>query len=136
MEYKIYLSGAITGLAFMEANGWRKDIETAVAQYVDSNKKITFFNPVTKFASCLEERFPFRRDISELKRSDLMILNISQNPGSIGSNIEVGIAYENNIPIILYNPDKKKIHPWHLEIADAVITDIRELVYFLKDYYL
>ena len=135
-DFRIYLSGAITGLSYPEANGWRKEIEKAFTEYGNIDVRISFFNPVDKFMDYYEERFPFRRDLAELRKADLMIINISKNPNSIGSNIEVGIAYEHKIPVIIYNPEKSNIHPWHLEIADAVTTSVSELIDLVKDFYI
>ncbi len=136
-NFRIYLSGAITGLSYAEANCWRRDIEKAFTDAINADGKVvTFFNPVDKFMDYYEERFPFRRDLAELRKADLMVLNVSQNPHSIGSNIELGIAYEHSIPVVLYNPEKKPMHPWHMEIADTTVTEIQELIDLVRDFYL
>ena len=54
----------------------------------------------------------------------------------MGTNIELGAAHNMGIPIIIYNPDKKELHPWHSGISDLIATDMTAIAEIVHDFYI
>ena len=140
-KYKIYLSGGMTGLSEEEMKTWRLEVKNGIWA-TESNTN--FFDPTEQFEYVYHylplkheaEEFQMKFDIRNLVDSDLVVCNISSNPLSVGTNIELGIAYNLHIPIVIYNPSKIEPHPWHESIADYMTEDMDTLLEIIKEYYL
>lgn len=137
---RIYLSGGMSSLSFEEQSKWRKQIQDAIkfGDY-DCEKKAVFFNPV-EYYNFKEVRHRSEREIMEfdlngVRKSDLIIVNFNDEK-SIGTAMELMLAKEQNIPVIAYGIDDKKIHPWLLECCTRVCDDIREVVEHTVNFYL
>ena len=142
MPYRIYLAGGMTGLSIEDQIAWRRSVKTEISQYVKEGQ-VEFFDP-TEYDMSDEfegedisaELLSMKFDIRNLAESNLVICNISTNPYSVGTNIELGICHNTQIPVITYNPDNKPIHPWQLAISDFVVTDLEKLTETIINYYL
>lgn len=142
-EFHIYLAGAMSGISYAAMQTWRKEVELVFNNMTDYGHfdKIYFFNPVDKFGtaehmSYANESFAFETDLRKLKESNMVICNLSTGIKSVGTNVELGVAYENHIPVIVYNPDKVELHPWQQMIANYVAENIESLLDVVHEYYL
>lgn len=137
---KIYLSGGMSNLTFDEQFKWREQIENAIlfGDY-DYEKKPVFFNPVDyynfKEVKHKSEKEAMNFDLNALRKSDLVIVNYN-NPASIGTAMEIMLAYELRIPIIGLNKENKVIHPWLVESTDRMCDSIREVVEHVVNFFL
>ena len=140
-KYKIYLSGGMTGLTEEEMKTWRLEVKNSIYA---TESKANFFDPTEQYEYVYHylplkheaEEFQMKFDIRNLVDSDLVVCNVSSNPQSVGTNIELGIAYNLHIPIIIYNPSKIELHPWHESIADYKTEDMETLIEIIEEYYL
>lgn len=147
MKY-VYLCGPIGGMTMEEAAGWRREVlryfhgseikpldpmrdhnyQFTLAHFVEDRQII---GPDPEFSSVSEPAVMVARDVNDIRRSDLMVVNLLNNKSKgIGSLIEFGIAYELGIPIItvISEEDSKWEHSFVLELSTAVVTDMRDAV--------
>lgn len=137
--FKIYLAGGMSNLNFTDQNNWRTEVKKQLEKY-DCDYKVKCINPVdyyntfdqTTYDSDLEV---MKFDLHKIKHSDLVIMNFNDMK-SIGSNVELGVAYENNIPIIGLNETGETLHPWHYCICNKVFDDMDDMLIYIKQYYL
>lgn len=139
-QKRVYLAGAISGLSLEEQNGWRMKFINFIKD-TDMYHKLTIFNPVdhiSDFESSpfyMDERQAMDYDLSVLRKSDLVIMNFN-NPNSIGTACELGIAYEKRIPILGLNEDKLELHPWQAMMCSKIFTEWDWMIsYFIEHYY-
>ena len=141
--YKIYLCGGMTGVSEEEQRHWRKAVQNEVLQYVPY-KSVEFFDP-TEFGDIQANYFPkgqeaeeisMKLDLRKLSEADLVICNISSNPASVGTNMELGIAHNLQIPVVMYNPANCELHPWQKAISDFQTNDLGLLSEIVAEYYL
>lgn len=141
--YKIYLCGGMTGVSEKEQKEWRKSVQNEVFQYIPKNS-VEFFDP-TEYSDVQSNYFPdgqeaeeisMKLDLRNLSESSLLICNISSNPASVGTNMELGIAHNLQIPIVIYNPDNTPLHPWQKAISDFQTNDLELLSEIVAEYYL
>ena len=138
MSKYIYLAGGISGLSLEEQNGWRTRFEN-FAVNCDLFNKVSIFNPVSHIEELnpdkMDERQAMEYDLSMLRRSDLVIMNFN-NPGSIGTACELGIAYEKRIPVLGINIDNKELHEWQQLMCHKIFTNWDSMIiYFINHYY-
>ena len=135
---RIFLSGGMTGLTFEEQSKWRTDIISIIKHGYDCEKKPIFFNPVEycgfQEIYCKDEREIMEYDLYNLRKSDLVILNLNA-PNSIGAAMEVMLAKEYRIPVIAFGANQR-IHPWILECCNKVCNNLEALVSHVVNLYL
>lgn len=137
---KIYLSGGMSGISFEEQSKWRRQIRDAIKfEDYDCVKKPHIFNPIDYY-NFEEERHKselevMKFDLNGVRKSDLVIVNFN-NPSSIGTAMELMLAYELKIPIIGLNKDNKQLHPWLECCCDRIFNNMRELVDYTIEFYL
>lgn len=136
----IFLSGGIKDLCAEDYYDWRVYVKERLE---DCCKRIECFNPVDHF-DYLEnsisnqpiqtEKEIFRLETHKVRKSDLLIAN--WNSQSIGTAMEIAIAHENKIPILLLHQDTSvELYPWIEICADKVFNDVESIVlYILKHY--
>ena len=74
-------------------------------------------------------------DLDKVRKSDLIIANFENH--SIGTIIEVAVAYENKIPILGLNRQfGKEIHPWLTESCIRVFDNLTMLISYVINFYL
>lgn len=135
---KIYLSGAMGDLSLEEQLSWRlhliNDVKTRDYIYFP-----IYFNPPKRYSTAFHkqksEREPFEYDLSELRTSDLVVVNFV-DPKSIGTAMELILAKELHIPVIGLNEDKKELHPWLEECCTRICDTWEEFVEHIVDFYL
>ena len=141
-KYKIYLYGGMSGLSHEEQSKWRwnviKNIKD-VDEYYGYKYEPDFFNPMIYYN--LEEdnhkleREPFEFDLYNLRNSNLVIANFNA-PGSIGSAMEIAIAFENRILVVGLNENGYELHPWLEESVLRMSDNMDELIEYVALYYL
>lgn len=137
MKSIIYLAGAISGLSQEQYTGWRNKLATNLATV--SNGYWHCFDPcdhLNEFGEVISEAESAIYDLDHLRHSRLMIASFEFTQKSTGTLIELGVAYENRIPIIGYNPDNIELHPWILALCTHVCQTESGLYQFLCDHYL
>lgn len=134
MKQRIYLAGGMT--AFVdnedEAFGWRTDIKDALAD------ECIVVNPVDHFwfdDKDITDREAMNFDLFEVRRSDLIIMNFN-DPKSLGTMAELGIAHERRIPVIGLNEHKNDLHPWQIEMTERIFTDREDMLSYIRFHYL
>lgn len=134
---RVFLSGGITGLSISEQNNWRTKIQSLISD-IGIDNKITIFNPVDHIEDLHPNRMDKKQamdyDLYMLRKSDLVIMNFN-NPNSIGTACELGVAYEKRIPILGVNLNKAELHPWQSLICEKIFTEWDWMIeYFIKHY--
>lgn len=133
---RIYLAGGISGLSIEEHNSWRLNFQELL------NKAdiywVNAFNPVDHIEEINPDRMGEREamdyDLMMLRDSDLVVMNFN-NPLSIGTACELGIAYENRIPVLGLNLENKELHPWQECICTKVFNSWSSFIgYFINHY--
>lgn len=142
-QFNIYLSGGMQIFGkdnFDEGNEWRiycKDI----LENCDSIYKVNVINPNSYFnfkdgvPYGITEEAVMRFDLHKLRSSNLVIVNFN-DPKSIGTQSEMAIAYDRNIPIIGHNKHCTKLHPWQHAMCEHIFVDMDDLIDFIEDFYL
>lgn len=141
--FQIYLAGGMQNLSFEEQNAWREEI----CRYINSRcekslvgvKPVNIINPVDYYNFENDkhetEKEVMRFDTRLVKNSDLIIV-YANDPKSIGTSMEIAIAYENNIPVLILNDSNEKLHSWWIEMSDRVFTEYIGLCQYVVDFYL
>ena len=137
---KIYLSGGMSNLSYEDRTKWRNQIKNALKyEDYDYEKKCRIFDPTMYFdidnPTHQSEREAMNFDLNALRKSDLVIVNFN-DPKSIGTAMELMLAYELRIPIIGICTEEKILHPWLLECVDRMCSSTRECVNYVIEYYL
>lgn len=136
----IYLSGAMSGLTLEEQTKWRKQIHDAILyEGHDMFYKPVFIDPTMYYGfddvRHKSEREAMNFDLYKVRESDLMVVNFNK-PDSLGTAMEMAIAYEYRIPIIGLNKDGVELHPWLECMCDRICDDMREVVTHVVEFYL
>lgn len=153
-NFRIYLGGGVTGLTFEEANGWREWFEKNVGKYSDKAYcKAVCINPMKYYNFNMNPESYTQReimdfDLSKVRSSNLMVVNFN-SPKSLGTSIEMAIAYDRKIPILglrdrvdCENEEwtasniYKEIYPWQEDMCLKMFDTIDELVDYVINYFL
>lgn len=135
----IYLAGAITGLSWESAEGWRIKIKSKIEN--TTNKQWICVNPCEhiphKVFTENVERECMKWDLWKLKQCDIVVCDFS-HPISLGTSWELGTAFEHNIPIIgvLTESTKEDVHPWWKIAAMHICDDLEDLTRYLQKHFL
>jgi len=134
--FKIYLAGAMTGLTKEQRNGWRVDVKRQLLQI--SSLKI--INPCDYYDFDLIDANTTDKEIKEfdlyqVRTSDLILVDLTF-PNSIGTAIELQVAFDNHIPIIAYGFPTEPIHPWIKETITKFCKTRKEAIEHITQYYL
>ena len=137
VKNQIYLAGKISGIPFADANNWRMFLSNGLKtkSLIDSWK---CFNPCAHIrtnGSAMYDSEYFMYDLDQLRRSRLVIVSFEFGQDSIGTAMEVAVAFENRIPIIGYNPGEIEVHPWYDMALTHMCYDMDGLILFLCDHY-
>lgn len=136
----IYLAGGMSNLSLDEQTKWRSNIKDAIlyGEY-DFNIKPYFFSPPLYY-NLEDNRHKTERevmvfDLNRLRKSDLVVVNFNV-PESLGTAMELAVAYENRIPIIGLNEKSIDLHPWLIECCTRICDNMYELVEHVSEFYL
>ena len=108
MMKKIFLSGGMTNLTAKDAGEWREEL-TDILKY-----DFEIFNPIIMAEdSDTNEREVWQYDMHNLRESDIVVVYFN-DPASIGTAQEVGLAHNMGIPVVgVVEVDKlEELHPW------------------------
>ena len=137
-KVKFYMAGGMAGLSVEEQMEWRKDIKKRINNSLIHDPTY-FFQPPYYYQPDGDyhrsEREAFLFDLNRLRHSDIVIVNFNV-PKSIGTAMELAIAYENRIPVIGLNEDKHELHPWLYECCTRICETREELVEHIVNFYL
>ena len=136
----IYLAGGMGDISFEEQTKWRIQIKEAILYgFYEYTYKPLFFSPPMYYnfeeQNHNTEKEVMNFDLNRLRNSDLVIVNFNV-PNSIGTAMEVAIAYEHRIPIIGINEDKYELHSWLEESVTRMCCNMKEAIRHVVDYYL
>lgn len=127
------------GLSNDEMCRWRRTLKQMIINATNHN--VSVFDPTEHFSfDDLENNIITNKEIMDidiwnLRNSDLIVMNFN-NPNSIGTAIELGIAYEKNIPILGLNAANYSLHPWQKEMCVKIFTDLEDLFLYMVKHYL
>lgn len=141
--FQIYLAGGMQNLSFEEQNAWREELCRSINSCCDGLpvdiKSVNIINPVDyyNFENDKHEtgKEVMRFDTRLVRNSDLIIVN-ANDPKSIGTSMEIAIAYEHNIPILILNEDDAKLHSWWIEMSDRVFDRYTDLSIYVANFYI
>ena len=125
---KVYLAGPISGLSYADAHTWRLSAITYLERHgheaLDPMVKISDDGRVFQWQ---ERPWPSEGSDSEcvtfdlekqLRNADAVLVGFPTGfMSSIGTAVEVGVAWERSIPIIIWNPERADIHPFIAQLA-------------------
>ncbi len=142
-EYRIYMAGGMSKFGkenFYLSNNWREYCKDILEQY-NCNYKVkainpnSYFNFVDKIPKYKSNKEVMEFDLHKVRTSDLIIVNFN-DMYSLGTMAEISIAYERRIPIIGLDTENKILHPWQSEMCNRIFTNINDMLFYVKDYYL
>lgn len=139
-QVSIYLAGAMSSISFEDQMKWRNQIQNAIlyGEY-DFDIKPYFFSPPLYYNFEEEhhktEKEVMQFDLNRLRKSDLVVVNLNIQE-SIGTAMELAVAYENRIPVIGLNENGAELHPWIVECTTRICDDMYELVAHVAEFYL
>ena len=139
---KIYEAGAMANLSFEEMNRWREKLKRLLEHYSTYySVNLTVINPVDYF-NFKDKRYQTEKevmqyDLNHVKSSDIVIVNLNKLNTSIGSCIELYVAYKRGIPVIaLGTKDMYKcLHPWIKEYITRVEETDEQIAEYIRDFY-
>lgn len=136
----VYLAGSMSGISLEDQMKWRNQIKDAILYGgYDYDIKPHFFLPPLYYGfeekrhNTEKEVMDF--DLNRLRKSDLVIVNFN-NPNSLGTAMELAIAFENKIPVIGLNENNAELHPWLIECTTRMCNNMEELVEHVVQFYL
>ena len=142
-ELLIYEAGKMSGLSFSDMNEWRVDLKGRLLKTSDvKGLKVKVVNPVTyynfEYPSHKSEKEIMLFDLNYVRKSDIVVVNISGLNSSIGTCIELYEAYSKNIPVLAFGSieEYQILHPWVKECITRVDWNMSELVEYITDFYL
>lgn len=140
---KIYLAGAMSGLTYEQMNEWRKSIKKRMLFLSDIYSCPTIIiNPVSYYnfrtPRHQNEREVMQYDLTHVRTSNIIVVNLSGLNNSIGSCIELYEAYKNDIPVISFGSqeDYEKLHPWIKECITRNEKTIEGVENYIGDFYM
>lgn len=146
-DMEIYLCGGMAKFGkeeFNKSDSWRKDIEYGLKKLkceMDFNYKFNIINP-NNYYNFIQEppvydnnREVMEFDLNKVRKSDLLIINFN-DVQSLGSMAELAIAYDRQIPIIGLNIEEQILHPWQKEMCNKIFNSIKEMTYYIANFYL
>ena len=137
MKNQIYLAGGIADVTWDQATFWRNKLADNI--YDVSQGTWRCFDPcdhLNEFGEIITAEESVEYDLDHLRHSRLMIASFEHTQKSTGTTIELGVAYENRIPIIGYNPNNYDLHPWIRRVCTHICTSENGLYQLLCDHYL
>lgn len=139
---RIYLAGKMSGLSFETMNDWREKIKKLFEHYSTYySVDLSVINPVDyynfKEKKHQSEREVMQFDLSLIKSSDIIVVNLDGLNTSIGSCIELYEAYKRDIPVIAIGTYEmyENIHSWVKECITRIENSDEQAVKYIRDFY-
>lgn len=144
-KHKLYMAGKMKDLTAEEAIMWAKEIDHQL-QFAGVQDKYIMHIPANfyNYEKCRDgftEKEIMNFDLCQVRRCDILIVNLKDINGSVGSHFEIATAFAENsfgskhIAIIGLGKTEN-IHPWIVESLDKNCETIDDLVDYLVEYYL
>lgn len=135
-DFQIYLAGKTGGLTQVEANSWRNNVKNILENYESKRfNNIRVINPNDFFNYYKTHKQIKRFFMSQIDKSDLVIVNLNNSNSSVGTGQELEHARMKGIPIVGYGTEN--IYTWESEEdCDVVFNTEEECVEYVLDYYL
>ena len=142
-ELTIYEAGKMSGLDLQQMLTWRieltkelEDIAEMVGVKVNAVNPVNYFNFVQKRNQTESEIMKF--DLSKVKQSDIVIVNMDGLNTSIGTCIELYEAYKREIPVLAFGSNKlyEELHPWVQCCITRHDETYKETVNYIKEFYM
>jgi len=147
-HYEIYLAGAMKGLTWGKALGWREAVKNHMPEYIhtlsplrgleisDVPNTTTYQNNDVVIASTDAINI---RDHNDVMRSDLVFVNLlDANNKSVGTIMEVAWARAYNKPlVIVFDGNEKSVYNHPMLLYKAIVvpdlqTGIETVIKFLS----
>ena len=142
-ELTIYEAGKMSGLGLQQMLTWRieltkelEDVAEMVGVKVNAVNPVNYFNFVQKRHQTESEIMKF--DLSKVKQSDIVIVNMDGLNTSIGTCIELYEAYKREIPVLAFGSNKlyEELHPWVQCCITRHDKTYKETVNYIKEFYM
>lgn len=145
-NYYVYLAGGMEGLSWEQQNEWRDKICFSL-----NNLAETYNAPYNIIVCCPPKYFNFEIkkhdnerevmefDLNKVRHSDLVIVNFTYKPISLGTMAEITTAYEHKIPILGICEDETvfaNLHPWQKEMCLRIFDSIDKIINYIAWFYL
>ena len=142
--YKVYLAGPITGTTYEESTDWRIKVANILSLF-----GIKGFSPMRGKAYLskeeeLQDAYKDHtmssitginiRDRNDVRTADALLVNLlGAKKVSIGTVIEISMAQENNIPVVLVMEKEGNIHDHGMLTYNCIrVSDIHEGIDCIK----
>lgn len=142
-ELTIYEAGKMSGLDLQQMLTWRieltkelEDIAEMVGVKVNAVNPVNYFNFVQKRHQTESEIMKF--DLSKVKQSDIVIVNMDGLNTSVGTCIELYEAYKREIPVLAFGNNElyESLHPWIQCCITRHDETYKETVNYIKEFYM
>lgn len=142
-ELIIYEAGKMSGLDLQQMLTWRieltkelEDVAEMVGVKVNAVNPVNYFNFVQKRHQTESEIMKF--DLSKVKQSDIVIVNMDGLNTSIGTCIELYEAYKREIPVLAFGRNNlyEELHPWVQCCITRHDKTYKETVNYIKEFYM
>ena len=136
--HKIYCSGHISGLTYKGCTDWYKELQSHInsnimllapmrfKQFLNTGEIIqgTYEHELFGTTSSI-----YTRDIMDVRNCDMVVANLDLLPNkvSIGTVVEIAVAVELRIPVVLIMKDPKTNvhnHPFITKMAGWIVPDV------------
>jgi len=152
----VYLAGSITGLTYDQSMGWRRTTIEVLA-----NMGYDVFSPMRHKLDLAHKfgdkaiphtdpsfRDPFNRDVHDIRRADYVLCfdpyghSFGRDMPSVGTLVELGIAYEARKYIIVVEPSLVDnlqgtvydVHPFIAGVANDLVPSLNDAYTLLREY--
>ena len=142
-ELTIYEAGKMSGLGLQQMITWRieltkelEDVAEIVGVKINAVNPVNYFNFVQKRHQTESEIMKF--DLSNVKHSDIVVVNMDGLNTSIGTCIELSEAYKKEIPVLAFGSNElyEELHPWIQCCITRHDETYKDTVNYIKDFYM
>lgn len=131
----IYLAGPMSGLPWQTANAWRERVDLSLGPEYRCLSPMRWqpTEILINYDATTDEIL--RRDFFDVQQADLVLADftIAAETVSFGTVSELGWAYALRKPTIMVVPeDSIYHHPWMVEMADYVRSDLSEAIKIVR----
>lgn len=135
----IYLAGACKNLDD-EGAEWRERATKMLEQAAEWQEvKLKVINPLDYF-SYAEHKHKSHKQVksfymNKIRSCTLVLVNLNDSDGSVGTGQELQFAVCNHIPVIGFGKDN--VYPWLAEVdCEVAFETLTEAVDYIRDYYM
>lgn len=140
---QIYLAGKMSGLTTKEMRSWRDYFSILLKEIAENmGVNVKVINPCDyytfDFPKHQSELEVMNFDLSRVKESNLVVVNMDGLNTSIGTIIECYEAYKQGIPVLAFGSDEEyeKLHPWVQCCITRHDKNYRKCINYIGDFYM